>query len=194
MDVIDTLAGIAPGSRMDAVRDGRKIARTHAQKSYDVLLTPAAPGDFSIAERFAVAVYVAGLHRAAPTAAHYAAGLREHGGEALAGAVAAAVAQTAAEGPKGAYPPGPLSVEDAPAPAFALSPEVAAALGPKLVAAFAHTHYLVFHPRDAAASRFVPLKEAGWTEDGIVSLSQLVSFLAFQIRVIAGLSVLAATP
>ena len=40
MDVIDTLAGIAPGSRMDAVRDGRKVARTHAQKSYDVLLTP----------------------------------------------------------------------------------------------------------------------------------------------------------
>ena len=194
MDVIDTLAGIAPGSRMDAVRDGRKVARIHAQKSYDVLLTPAAPGDFSIAERFAVAAYVAGLHRAAPTVAHYAAGLREHGGEVLPGAVAAAVAQTAAEGPKGAYPPGPLSVEDTPAPPFALSPEVAVALGPKLVAALAHTHYLVFHPRDAAASRFVPLKEAGWTEDGIVSLSQLVSFLAFQIRVIAGLSVLAATP
>ena len=31
MDVIDTLAGIAPGSRMDAVRDGRKVARIHAQ-------------------------------------------------------------------------------------------------------------------------------------------------------------------
>ena len=38
------------------------------------------------------------------------------------------------------------------------------------------------------------LTEAGWTTDAIVTLSQLVSFLAFQIRVIAGLRVLAATP
>ncbi|WP_198370232.1 CMD domain protein [Roseomonas rosulenta] len=194
MDVIDTLVGIAPGSRMDAVREGREVARIHAQNSYEVLLTPAAPGDFSIAERFAVAAYVAGLHGAAPTADHYAAGLRGHGGEALAGAVAAAVTQTRAEGPKGAYPPGPLSAEDTPAPPFALSPDVAATLGPKLVAALAHAHYLVLHPRDAAAARFAPLKDAGWTEDSIVSLSQLVAFLAFQIRVVAGLAVLAATP
>lgn len=194
MDVIDRLVGIAPGSRMDALRDSRKVARVHAQSSHDVLLTPAVPGDFSSAERFAVAAYVAGLHGAAPTADHYAAGLREHAGEALAHAVAAAVTQTAAEGPKGAYPPGPLSVEDTPAPPFALSPDVAAALGPKLAAGFAHAHYLVLHPRDAAASRFAPLRNAGWTEDSIVSLSQLVSFLAFQIRVVAGLAVLAAAP
>lgn len=194
MDVIDTLVGVEPGSRMDAVRDGRRIARTHAQKSYEVLLTPAAPGDFSIAERFAIAAYVAGLHGAEPTLGHYAAGLAEHGGAALAETVAKAVAETAAEGPKGSFPPGPLSVEDTPAPAFALSPAVAEALGPKLVAGFAHTHFLVFHPRDAAAERFAPLTAAGWTTDAIVSLSQLVSFLAFQIRVVAGLRVLAETP
>ena len=121
MDVIDTLVGIVPGSPMDAVREGRKVARIHAQKSYEVLLTPAEPGDFTIAERFAIAAYVAGLHGAAPTATHYAAGLAEHGGAALAQTVAAAVTETAAEGPRGAYPPGPLSVEDTPAPAFALS-------------------------------------------------------------------------
>jgi CMD domain protein len=193
MDVIDTLAGIAPGSPMDAVRDGRKVAREHAQRSYEVLLTPDQPGDFTLAERFAIAAYVAGLHGAAPTVAHYAAGLATHGGEALAAAVAQAVDATRAEGPRGAYPPGPLSVEDTPAPSFALPVAVAQALGPKLAAGFAHTHYLVFHPRDAAAARFDPLKAAGWDEDGIVSLSQLVSFLTFQIRVVAGLSVLAAT-
>ncbi|CAH0195515.1 CMD domain protein [Roseomonas sp. CECT 9278] len=194
MDVIDTLVGIVPGSRMDALRDGRKVARTHAQRSYEVLLTPTTPGDFGIAERFAVAAYVAGLHQAPPTAAHYSEALATHGGAALARAVAAAVAQTLAQGPSGAYPPGPLSIEDTPAPVFALSPEVAAALGPKLVAGLAHAHYLVLHPRDAAPSRFPPLKAAGWTDDSIVSLSQLVSFLAFQIRVVAGLGVLAATP
>ena len=194
MDVIDTLVGVTPGSPLDAVRDGRKVARTHAQKSYEVLLTPAEPGDFSIAERFAVAAYVAGLHRVEPTAGFYRTGLLEHGGVALAEAVAKAVEETLAEGPKGSYPPGPLSVEDTPAPSFAPSPAVAEALGPKLVAGFAHTHYLVFHPRDAAAERFAPLMAAGWSNDTIVSLSQLVSFLAFQIRVIAGLRVLAATP
>lgn len=194
MDVIDTLVGIVPGSRMDTLRDGRKGARIHAQRSYEVLLTPADPGGFGIAERFAVAAYVAGLHQAGATAAHYDQGLVRHGGAALAQAIAAAVAQTLAAGPTGAYPPGPLSIEDTPAPVFALSPEVAAALGPKLVAGLAHAHYLVLHPRDAAPSRFAPLKDAGWTEDSIVSLSQLVSFLAFQIRVVAALAVLAATP
>ncbi|BDG74759.1 hypothetical protein Rmf_46880 [Roseomonas fluvialis] len=194
MDVIDSLAGIAPGSRMDALRDGRRVARIHAQLSHDALLAPASPGDVSIAERLAIAAYVAGLHGAAPTALHYAAALRAHVDDALARAVSAAIVQTAAEGPRGAYPPGPLSVEDTPAPAFALSPDVAAAIGPKLVSGFTHAHYLVFHPRDAAAERFAPLRAAGWSEDGIVTLSQLVSFLAFQIRVVAGLAVLAATP
>ena len=194
MDVIDALAGIVPGSALDAARARRPAARAHAQASYRTLLLPADPGTFSIAERFAVAAYVAGLHRAAATVEHYAAGLTQHGGAALAATVAQAVAETLSSGPTGHYPPGPLSIEDTPGPVFALSAPVAAALGPKLAAAFAHAHYLVFHPRDAAPDRFPPLTAAGWTEDGIVTLSQLVSFLAFQIRVVAGFAVLAATP
>jgi uncharacterized protein YciW len=35
--------------------------------------------------------------------------------------------------------------------------------------------------------------DAGWTTDAVVTLSQLVAFLSFQIRVVAGLEVLAAT-
>lgn len=193
-DLIDSLVGIAPGSSLDAVRARRPAAREHAQASYQVLLLPASPGDVSYAERFAVAAYVVGLHRAEASQAHYQAGLVEHGGAALAGAVAKAVAETQAEGPKGHYPAGPLSAEDTAAPAFALSAPVAEALGPKLAAGFVHVHFLVFHPRDAAAERFEPLHAAGWSTDGIVTLSQLVSFLAFQIRVVAGLRVLAATP
>lgn len=193
-DVIDALAGIVPGSALDAARARRPAARAHAQASYRTLLLPTDPGTFSIAERFAVAAYVAGLHRAAATADHYAKGLVQHGGAALAATVAQAVTETLSSGPTGHYPPGPLSAEDTPGPVFALPGPVAAALGPKLAAAFAHAHYLVFHPRDAEAGRFPPLKAAGWTEDGIVTLSQLVSFLAFQIRVVAGFAVLAATP
>lgn len=191
-DIIDQLVGIAPGSTLDAVRARRAVARTHAEASYRALLTPAAPGDFSIAERFAVAAYVAGLHREAATAAHYAAALVTHGGAALAEAVGRAVAETRADGPTGHYPAGPLSAEDTASPDFTLSAAVAEALGPKLAAAFAHAHFLVFHPRDAAQERFAPLYAVGWTADSVVSLSQLVSFLAFQIRVVAGLAVLRA--
>jgi uncharacterized protein YciW len=49
---------------------------------------------------------------------------------------------------------------------------------------------LVFHPRDAAAPSLQAMLDAGWTTDDVVTLSQLVAFLAFQIRVVAGLRVL----
>ena len=192
-DLIDTLAGIAPGSLLDAVRARRPAARLHAEASHRSLLQPEEPGDVSRAERFAVATYVSGLHQAPEASAHYAAGLREQGGTALAEAVARAAAETLAEGPAGAFPPGPLSVEDMPAPGFALSDPVAAALGPRLATAFAHAHMLVFHPRDARAESVAPLQAAGGTVDGLVTLSQLVAFLTFPSRTAAGLRVLAAT-
>ena len=193
-DLIDDLVGIEPGSLLDAVRARRPAARTHAQASYRALLVPAEAGDVTYAERFAIAAYVAGLHRAPVSIDHYAAGLREHGGPALADAVAQAVTETLAEGPTGRFPPGPLSAEDIAAPDFMLSASVAAALGKRLETALAHAHFLVFHPRDATATRFEPLIAAGWSTDALVTLSQLVSFLTFQIRVVAGLRVLAATP
>jgi uncharacterized protein YciW len=52
---------------------------------------------------------------------------------------------------------------------------------------------LVFHPRDADAAALQALLDAGWSTDGIVTLSQLVAFLAFQIRAVAGLRALAGT-
>jgi len=58
-DVIDTLAGIAPGSAIDTARRTRRpTAREHAQKSYDSLFTPPDHGGFGPLERFAVAVFV----------------------------------------------------------------------------------------------------------------------------------------
>jgi hypothetical protein len=55
-----------------------------------------------------------------------------------------------------------------------------------------HAHFLVFHPRDAQPQRLRVLEAAGWSADDIVVLSQLVAFLSFQIRVVAGLCVLSA--
>lgn len=192
-DLIDKLVGIAPGSALDAIRARRPAAREHTQRSHDVLLTPAEPGEMSEAERFAVASYVAGIHASAEMGAHYDAGLAARAPE-LVAPIAAAVAATRTSGPYGAFPTGPLSGEDQPGASCVLPQDVTAVLGPRLTAALAHAHFLVFHPRDASAEALRPLLQAGWSTTGIVTLSQLVSFLAYQIRVVGGLRVLAARP
>jgi uncharacterized protein YciW len=51
---------------------------------------------------------------------------------------------------------------------------------------------LVFRPRDAASTDMKALLAAGWSTTGIVTFSQLVAFLSFQVRVVSGLSTLAA--
>ena len=55
-------------------------------------------------------------------------------------------------------------------------------------------HLLVFHPRDAAPAALQAMLDAGWSTTAIVTLSQIVAFLSFQIRVVAGLRTLAARP
>lgn len=191
-DVIDTLAGIEPGSALDAIRDRRPVAREQAQASYRALFAPEIPGGVSPTERFAVAVFVAGLHDAARTSAFYAAGLAASGASAeLRAAVEAAAAAAKGQGPYGSYPAGPLSREDAAGPTHRLAPELRAVLGSRLAAAFDHMHLLVFHPRDAAPAALQALLDAGWSTTDIVTLSQIAAFLSFQIRVVAGLRVLA---
>lgn len=191
-DVIDTLVGITPGSPLDAIRNRRKQAREQAQASYLALFAPQDAGGVSAMERFAVAVFVTGLQGEAETSAFYTARLAESGAPAaLLGVVDAAVTAAKGEGPYGAFPAGPLSPEDRPGPTYRVAADISAALGPRLAAAFDHMHMLVFHPRDAAAAALQILLDAGWSTTDIVTLSQIASFLAFQIRIVAGLRVLA---
>ncbi|CAB5676979.1 Uncharacterized protein conserved in bacteria [Delftia tsuruhatensis] len=203
-DVIDHLADIAPGSALDRVRRHRTEARTQAQQSFAALFTPAepVPGTVSLRERLALAAFTAGLHGESRSAAFYARALATEDAE-LAAVVASEVVRGRAQslqagngphGPYGRYPAGPLSREDQPGPAYAVDPAHAALLGPRLAAALAHAHLLAYHPRDASAGALQALQQAGWSETDIVILSQLASFLSFQIRVVAGLRVLAARP
>ena len=76
-------------------------------------------------------------------------------------------------------------------PSYHVGPEARRILGARLAAAFDHAHLLVFHPRDAAPARLQALLDAGWSTTDIVTLSQIIAFLSFQIRVAAGLRVLA---
>jgi CMD domain protein len=194
-DVIDALVGITPGSPLDAIRARRPEARAHAQATYRALFAPESPGSVSAPERFAVGVFVAGLHGATAIAVAYAARLAESGAPAtLQEAVAAAVKEAKTHGPYGSYPAGPLSREDTPGPAYSVAGTTRRALGPRLAAAFEHTHMLVFHPRDAAPASLQALLDAGWSTTDIVTLSQIVAFLSFQIRVVIGLRTLAGRP
>ncbi len=194
MDVIDSLAGIAPGSHLDSVRRTRRpVAREHAQKSYDSLFTPADFGAFGPLERFAVAVFVAGVHGQDAIKGFYAEKLRSSAAtDATRAALDAEIAAAKSKGPYGAFPKGPLSKEDRKGPIHRVADAHREALGPRLAAALEHVHMLVFHPRDADARSLQALLDAGWTTTEVVTLSQLVAFLSFQIRVVAGLKVLAA--
>lgn len=188
-DVIDTLVGIAPGSKLDAIRAQRSEARKHAQASYTSLFEPRDIAGVTAEERHAIAAFVAGLHGEPRTDAFYAAKLPA----ALRAAVAAEVAAARSKGPYGRFPKGPLSTEDAPGPTWKVSEAGRKAVGPRLSAAFEHTHMLVFHPRDAAAPALQALLDAGWSTTDIVTVSQLVAFLSYQIRVVSGLSTLASS-
>jgi len=193
VDVIDFLAGIAPGDWLDQLRRARPETRAQAQRSHEALFTPTAPvaGQVSRAERHAVAAFVSLLHQQAEAADWHLQLLQElspHWFEAVRHAAAAGATQ----GPYGHFPGGPLTAEDQDGTALQLSQALRAVLGERLHAALLHAHFLVFHPRDADPQRVRALEAAGWQTDDIVVLSQLVAFLSFQLRVVDGLRVLAA--
>ncbi|MDT3315986.1 CMD domain protein [Microbacterium sp. KSW4-11] len=188
-DIIDLLAGITPGSPLAETRALRPQARANAQRSFEALLEPAQPGDFPLAERYAIAAFTARIHRFDAATAFYDDLLREEDA-ALADAIADLAADAAQRGPVGAYREPGLAGESTPAVAWH---PASAAVGDRLPAALAHTHLLVFRPREASPQALRALTDAGWSADAIVSLSQLVAFLAFQLRLAWGLRVLGAS-
>jgi CMD domain protein len=193
-DVIDRLAGIEPGSNLDGIRAGRSQARENAQRSYLALFEPDDIGDVTAAERYAVAAFGAGIHAESATAKFYVEKFAAtvDGSEQVA-VLKAEIERAKTQGPYGAFPAGPLSVEDKAGLIYRVAGESQRALGVRLAAALEHTHLLVFHPRDASPEALQSLLEAGWSSTAIVTLSQLVAFLSFQIRTIAGLGTLNAS-
>ena len=192
-DIIDLLAGIEPGSALATVRGRRAQARENAQRSFEALLEPEEPGTFPLSERYAVAAFVARLHGFDAATQFYADLLGDEAPE-LVDAVDAAAVDTAAtsgavSGPYGTYREPGLAAESTPGPLWTAD---SAAFGQHLAAAVTHAHLLVLHPRDARVDAVRALVQAGWSADDIVSLSQLVAFLTFQLRAAWGLRVLAA--
>jgi CMD domain protein len=189
-DLIDQLVGSAAGSRLDALRAKRPVARSDAQATYDGLIT--SPSDLERAtpvERAAIGYWVAALSGATALVGHYEsllAGLDR----AVLAAVRAAVPAAATTGPYGSYPAGPLSGEDQDGLRWTAPVELLTAVGERLATALEHAHLLTYRPRDASPAALQALLDAGWSTDGVVTVSQLVAFTHFQLRVVAGLAVL----
>lgn len=192
-DIIDTLANIDSGSALDEIRRTRQQARDNAQRSFEVLFEPADPGTFSLAERYAVAAYTLALQASVSAAAtFYTELLEDEVSWELAATVAELAERDRREGPYGEYKETGLAAESVPGPtvSYAQRPDV---VSERLAAALEHAHLLSLHPRDAEATHLRRLEDAGWNADDIVTLSQLISFLAFQIRVVDGLLALKGT-
>ncbi|SDS46380.1 alkylhydroperoxidase domain protein [Corynebacterium timonense] len=182
-NVIDLLSG-APAD-VAAVRGKRPDARDNAEASFRALLEPDEPGGLSQAWRYAVATFVAGVTGNATARDFYRELLVEEvedgpEGEALARGVDTAIARGVSTGP---YSGGGF---------VTFGPE--SGLSGPLAAAFDVAHLFTFHPKDASPAAIGHLQEAGWSDDAIVSLAQLIAFLAFQLRVVHGMAVLAGRP
>lgn len=194
-DIIDQLLGIAPGSHLDSVRRHREAARDNTQQAYDAIFNASETKDVSQLERLAVATFIAGLHRQDGLTDHYAQRLGQtEGGAGIAAVIATETERGATKGPYGKYPAGVLSVEDQGGLHFAVADDNRKFLGDRLGAAFDHAHLLVLRPRDASPEALGALLTAGWSTTGIVTLSQLIAYLAFQSRLVAGLTALADNP
>ena len=197
-DVIDLLAGIQPGSPWDALRAERRRTRENTQKSYQALFEPEKEGSVRHRERFALAIFVAGLHRREELRAFYSrefAASDRNGIELLAGLeaeTARALALTP-EGPYGLFPKGPLSAEDTPGPVYRVAVERRSLFGPRLASALEHAHLLTFHARDSRPDNLQALLDAGWSVKELVTISQLIGLLAYQVKILEGLSVLVRT-
>lgn len=190
-DVLDQIVGVAAGSGLDRIRRVRPVTRLNIQASYDALFDVGDQGGVSLRERLALAVFVTLLHDEAAGAEHYGSLLttQPDGGTFLDAIIRQARAART-EGPYGAYPAGPLSKEDVAGPVFGVEGADAQVLGQRLSALLAHAHLLVFHPRDATSAALAALQNAGWSTPEIVTVSQIVAFLSFQIRAAHGLRLL----
>lgn len=185
LDVIDEISGASPA--VSARR--RPVTREQSQASFDALFTPVDDSAFAVADRWLVAAFVTRLTADDAAAAFYADRAREAAPDRATIVVDEAVAQSVA-GPYGVYAEPGLDAESIEGPRYAPSADVREALGDELAAALAHAHLLTYRLRETDGASHDALLAAGWSIDGIVTLSQLIAFLAFQQRVTAGLRVL----
>lgn len=156
-DVMDQLAGLAPGSKLAALRRERLDVVQHLQGSDDAIFNPADDGGLTRGERAAAALRIAELMRDEALIAHY-------------------KARLAALDPSGAL-----------AKTVAGGAEITDG---RWDAILAHVDLVTRGPGAAKADDIDALHGVGLSSHAIVSLSQLIAYVSFQARVLAGLRML----
>ena len=159
-DILNMLAGIAEGSPLAELRLQRAAATRHTQGSYEALFGDHPATAVSPTERFAASLRVSLLHDEPVFVDHFARLLREATGGT--DAVVAAVSGW----PESTGLPG------------------------RLAAILEHVELLVLNPGAARPSDLAALLAAGLGAPEIVTVSQLIAFTSYQIRVFVGLTLL----
>ncbi|MGI9145277.1 MAG: alkylhydroperoxidase domain protein [Chloroflexota bacterium] len=159
-DILDALLGIKDDSSLAQLRSQRPEATRHTQGSYDALFSDNPATGVSRTERVAAALRVAALHQEQVFVEHYAALLR--------------ATDSAAEGLIADVLTGPS----------------AAGLPRRLQAILTHADLLVIRPAAATPAALNALETAGLSAAEIVTVSQLIAFTTFHIRVYVGLTLL----
>ncbi len=156
-DVMDTLAGLAPGSPLAELRRQRPDVVKHLQGSDDAIFSPADDGGLTRAERAAAALRVATLLRDEALGEHYRTRLTT------------------------LDPDGTL----------AMTVEGGARITEgRWDAILAHVDLVTRGPGSAERRDIDNLLAAGLSSHAVVSLSQLIAYVNFQSRVLAGLRAL----
>jgi len=163
-DIINQLAGVADDSPLGTLRASRDVTFNAAAGSYRELITPDDPGGLSHFERDALAYRIALLEKSPAVSVHHRQQLE------AAGATAAQLA------------------------AIEAFPNGSDQLDPHLTAALTHSDLLTTAPREATAAEIAALRAAGFATRDIISLSQLIAFVSFEVRLLSALRILQEEP
>ncbi|HEY3078584.1 MAG TPA: alkylhydroperoxidase domain protein [Chloroflexota bacterium] len=159
-DVLNALLRLDDRSALAQLRARRPEATTHMQGAYRALCTDKSATGVSLVERFATALRVSVLHAEPALIDHYAAQLR---------ATASASERLVSD---------------------VLSGPHAVGLPDRLRAMLRHADLLVVRPAAARRADLEALQRAGLSAPEIVTVSQVISFTSFQVRVFVGLTLL----
>ena len=156
-DVMDTLAGLAPGSPVAELRRQRPDVVKHLQGSDDAMFSPQDDGGLTRAERAAAALRVATLLRDPVLSEHYRSRL----------------APLDSDGTLARTVEGGARITEG-----------------RWDAILAHVDLVTRGPGSAERKDVDNLLVAGLSSHAVVSLSQLIAYVNFQARVLAGLRML----
>ena len=159
-DILNSLLGIAEDSPLVTLREQRDAATIHTQGSYEALFGDSPATAVSRLERLYAALRVSVLHDEPVFVGHFGTLLRDTAG------VSTAMVEAIADG---------IAVPGA---------------SDRLAAILQHVELLVLNPAAATPNDIEALQAAGLSAAEIVTVSQLIAFVSYQVRVYIGLALL----